>query len=40
MQLPAWMWGIVLLCFCAAIFYRNKHKDDDDQNEDRNHRRW
>lgn len=40
MQLPAWMWGIVLLCFCVAIFYRNKHKDDDDHNEDRKHRRW
>ena len=41
MQLPAWMWGVVLLCFCVAIFYRNKHKDDDhDDNEDRRHRRW
>lgn len=41
MQLPAWMWGVVLLCFCVAIFYRNKHKDDDnDDNEDRHHRHW
>lgn len=41
MQLPAWMWGVVLLCFCVAIFYRNKHQDDDnDDNEDRHHRHW
>ena len=30
MELPAWMWGVVMLCFCVVIFYKNKHRDDDD----------
>lgn len=35
-QMPPFAWSLVLLCLAVAVFYRNRHKDDDDKrNNDR-----
>lgn len=37
MPVPGWMWGVVMLCFCVAIFYKNKRHDDDDHKNNQNY---